>query len=534
MHREGAHVVEMPYLRPRDTLACLLKGDPWLLLGGMNPGPDTNVMLQTFWGAYKLSHPSHQVFVMAEQNQVDLSWTIPVMLHGDGARTVKKQPLEVVSLVSVLGLDTAKDLTCTCPNKFCYSKDASIRDPMLLKLNNSYNSHLHHFLIFCFPSKKYKGTPGLLKAMLRKVSEEIAECCVEGVSVPGYPKPWHIAVIGLRGDAEWHSKTGVLNRSYQNVGHKNEIPCCHLCLAGSPNIPFESFRSDAAWKHTLGHSAPWHALPPYEPIPFEADWTCGAAANFFRYDPFHVFRLGIARNFVASSIIMFCNFGYYDSPGDDASVVGRLERAWASFSLWCEAHGKHPASIRSFSKEKMHYATTSSFPFVGCKGSDTVLLLSYLKFFSGLQIANGNASEEVRLVKQACEHGLNFGGIHRHGLFLVPMCRDYLYQCVKGFCHAYSRLASQAFNHQMTLFGLVPKAHALAHIYFDLERAWRDTYAINPGVFDTSASEDFVGRIGRMSRRVSYRHVIRNTLLSYKIKTKFVISRFKKAKHMGL
>ena len=86
----------------------------------------------------------------------------------------------------------------------------------------------------------------------------------------------------------------------------------------------------------------------------------------------------------------------------------------------------------------------------------------------------------------------------------------------------------------MTLFGLVPKAHALAHIYFDLERAWRDTYAINPGVFDTSASEDFVGRIGRMSRRVSYRHVIRNTLLSYKIKTKFVISRFKKAKHMGL
>ena len=220
-------------------------------------------MLQTFWGAYKLSHPSHQVFVMADHNQVDLSWTIPLMLHGDGARTVKKQPLEVVSLVAVLGLDTAKDLTCTCPKRFCYSKDASTRDPTLLKLNNSYNSHLHHFLMFCFPSKKYKGTPGLLKAMLRKVSEEIAECCVEGISVPGYPKNWHIAVIGLRGDAEWHSKTGVLNRSYQNVGHKNEIPCCHLCLAGSPNIPFESFRSDAAWKHTRCHSAPWHVLPPF-------------------------------------------------------------------------------------------------------------------------------------------------------------------------------------------------------------------------------------------------------------------------------
>ena len=125
--------------------------------------------------------------------------------------------------------------------------------------------------------------------------------------------------------------------------------------------------------------------------------------------------------------------------------------------------------MRSFSKEKMHYATTSSFPFVSCKGSDSVLLLSYLKVFSGLQIANGNASVEVQLVKQACEHGLNFGGIHRHGLFLVPTCRDHLYQCVKGFCHAYMRLAFQAFNHQMTLFGLVPKTPALAHIYFDLE-----------------------------------------------------------------
>ena len=82
--------------------------------------------------------------------------------------------------------------------------------------------------------------------MLRVVSEDMASCCMDGISVAG--QLWHFAVIGLRGDAEWHSKTGVLNRSYQNVGTRNEIPCCHLCDADGPGIPFEDFRSDAAWK----------------------------------------------------------------------------------------------------------------------------------------------------------------------------------------------------------------------------------------------------------------------------------------------
>ena len=279
---------------------------------------------------------------------------------------------------------------------------------------------------------------------------------------------------------------------------------------------------------------PGTEAPPYEEIPFETDWSHGAAANFFRYDPFHVFRLGIARNFCASSIIMFCNSGLYDSPGDDSSVVGRLKRAWASFSLWCAAHDKNPASMRSFSKEKLHYSTTTSYPFVSCKGSDTVLLLSYLQWFAGLQIVSGNGSEEVRLVKLGCDQGLNFGGIHRHGLWLSPGCRDHLYRSVKGFCHTYSRLASHAFGRQMTLFGLVPKAHALGHLYFDLERAWQHSYCINPAVWDTSSSEDFVGKIGKQSRRIGYRHIVHNTVLAYKIKARFVISKFKKAKRMGL
>ena len=528
MHHEGRETVILPYLKPRDVLTTLLTEDPWLLLGGLDPSPQAEELLSAFWTGYRLEHATHKVFQMAQDNVLDLKHTIPLMIHGDGGRTSKKQPFEVMSLIAVLGLDTKKSLICRCPNPFDFTKNRTFQDLFLQKLNNKNNSYLSHFLLFAFPSKKFKKTPGLLKAMLRVVSDDIASCCTHGIVVKN--QRWNFGVIGLRGDAEWHAKTGVLNRSYQNVGHKNEIPCCHLCDAGSPRIPFEDFTRRASWKVTLGRHVPWNDLPPYSSIPFEP-WDTGASASFFRYDPLHVFRLGIARNFIASCLILLCNEGYYDFPGDSHAVPERLSRCWMSFTLWCEAEKKTPASMRSFSKEKLHYATTTSFPFIGCKGSDTVLLLKYLRWFAGLQIQIAQSTEVLQLIKLGCHQGLGFQAIHGHRIWLPPHCRHEIYEFAKGFCHTYSRLAFIAMGRRLTLFGLVPKAHSLAHIYFDLERTWQNSVSLNPAIWDTSSSEDFVGRVSKQSRRVGYRNIVGNTILAYRVKLKFVINRFKKQRH---
>ena len=524
-HIEDPETTVLHYLKPRDVLKTLLAEDPWILLGGLDPSPPAHEMLRAFWNTYRLEHPSHRVFQMERENTLNLENTIPMMLHGDGGRTAKKQPLEVVSLVAVLGLDTYKGLTCRCEHSVDFTTSRATRDPLLQKLNNKNNSYLTHFLLFAFPSKKFKKTPGLLKAMLRRVSEDMASCCTDGVTVCG--KRWNFAIVGLRGDAEWHSKTGVLNRSYQNVGHKNEIPCCHLCDAGAPGIPFEDFTSGALWKNTLGRTAPWVEEPPYAPIPFEP-WASGKAGSFFRYDTFHVFRLGIARNFIGSSLVFLCHDGYYDAPGDSVAIVERLKRAWSSFTLWCEANSQSPQSMRSFSKEKLHYATATSFPFIGCKGSDTILLLKYLQWFAGLQLNASPQTELLHLIKLGCERGLGLQAIHHHALWLPPGCRSQIYEMAKGFSHTYCRLAALAFNRNFTLYGMVPKAHALGHIYHDLERTRQNAFSINPALWDTSSSEDFVGRVARQSRRIGYRNIVSNTLLAYKVKCKFVIQRFKK------
>ena len=490
-------------------------------------------MLSCFWETYREQHPSHCVFQMEAEAKLRLSHTIPLMLHGDGGRTLKKEPLEILSLVAPLGVDQELPgpMVGKCQQNVSYSCIRGLRDPLRQRLNNKNSSYLSHFLCFAFPRKKYKKTPGLLKAMLAVISEDLGRCCHEGLEVKKVR--WHFGVLGLRGDAEWHASTGVLSRSYKNIGHVNELECCHECMAGGPLLPFEDYGQHAAWKDSVGRLPPWSEQPPYAPIPFELrGWDCGHAACFFRRDPLHVFRLGVGRHFLGSSIVMLCLDGFFDCPNDLVGIDERLKRAWSSFLLFCETYGKSPASMRSFSRQKLHMPKLTDFPWLGCKGSDTMLVFDWLDWFVGLQIISGHDARELRLVKTGCEQAFAFQGIHRHGIWLVRGCQKTLRHAVNGFCGTYARLAAACLQQERTLFCQVSKAHSYHHFAYDLEVAMNkgQRYALNPGLWDASASEDFIGRVSRQSRRVDYRNIVCNTLLAYKVKTKLVVSRFTKAR----
>jgi len=520
--------VLLPYHKPTAVLKHLLSTEPWILLGGLKPGCQAQQLLQTFWDAYKLEHPSHEIFGTPG---IDFKFTIPLLLHGDGARTLKKQPLEVISIHPVIGLDTMERAAkCPCQNSTVYS-GVDLSDPCCLRLNSKHNSYLTHFLLCAFPSKKYKKLPGLLKAMLEAISQDLAAVCSAGLIHDG--NVYKFAVLGMKGDMEYHSKTGLLNRSYMNVGHVNMIKVCHECHGGDSAYPFEDFRSTAAWKNTLYIDAPWDAPPPFRHLSFEP-WMSGNAARFFKRDPLHIFRLGVARNLCGSAVVLLCLKGFFDDADDSVAIDNRLSRAWSHFSLWCDTHSVSPASMRGFTKEKLHYKTSNSFPWVGCKGADTILLLRWLRWFSSFQLGLNPGSTVLGGVVKACQNGLDFQIIHRHGIFLRPHCRLQVLQSCRKFCHAYAELASVCYSEGLTLFSMVPKAHAFAHVDHSLEMSRRagDPISCNPAVFDCSMSEDFVGQVARQSRRVSYRNTVDNTLLAYRVKAKLVIQRFKK--HRGL
>ena len=287
--------------------------------------------------------------------------------------------------------------------------------------------------------------------------------------------------------------------------------------------------SNPKWCDTLYSTPPWLLPPPFKHIPFE-DWDSGDAARFFKKDPFHIFRLGIARNFIGSTIVLFCFERVFDNDGDTSVAIdARLSRAWSSFALWCDANHVTPGAIRSFSREKIHLPTLGSFPWCGGKGSDSILLLKWLRFVAGLHGAE-RPEPIFRWVIKACDGGLNFQCIHRHGTWLLPTCRTKIIRAAKDFTQTYARLASYAYNKNWQLYAMVPKVHAMHHFPVQLGLQEYDDVSLNPALFDCSMSEDFIGKVSKQSRRVSFREAIENTILQYKVKTKFVIKKFKKTR----
>lgn len=302
VHQEGPDCVSLPYLKPTHLLHVLLTKHPWILFGGFD-GPHPEALLKSFWSCYQKEHPEHEVF----KNPERLGSTFPITVHGDGGRTQKKQPLEIFAFQPVLGLNTAsqRSMSCKCPTSASFG-GSDLQNPAAQCLNSKHSTYLTHFLLFAFPSKKYSSFDNLLTSFLKEVMDDLARACEEGITLDS-GTVYYAACIGFKLDMEWMVKVGSLTRSYQNVGHVTSHPCCHECDAGQAMVPFEDVNPSAAWMNTRFNTIPWTDQPPWDKIPFDDS----KPAKFLRRDAFHIFRLGICRNFLGSSIYLLIYMGCF-------------------------------------------------------------------------------------------------------------------------------------------------------------------------------------------------------------------------------
>ena len=303
-HSEGNACVSIPYLQPSAILQNLLLRNSWLVCGG-NQIAESSQLLLAFWDAYRENHGEHEVFKHSRER---LARTFPITIHGDGGRTQKRQPLEILSLQPVIGLTTMASkaaMKCTCSTSV-HCGSGNLANPALQRLNSKCSTFLTHFLVFAYPSKAYKADyPNLLTGLLECVCSNLAVVCEEGLVVR--EQFFFPACIGFKLDMEWMVKVGSLTRSYQNVGIVRPIPCCHECDAGSDGVPFEDVNPGARWVSTRFRTLPWNVPPPWNSIPFDRK----SPAKFLRRDAFHIFRLGIARNFLGSSIYLLIYMGCF-------------------------------------------------------------------------------------------------------------------------------------------------------------------------------------------------------------------------------
>ena len=113
-----------------------------------------------------------------------------------------------------------------------------------------------------------------------------------------------------------------------------------------------------------------------------------------------------------------------------------------------------------------------------------------------------------------------FSCIHRNKLWLDRQQAQHVAAAMDLFTSAYSYLAGFCFGQSICCFHLEPSLHMCKHIQLRLQESL-DAGAprlLSPAAVLCEASEDFIGKVSRISRRVHARTCGQRTLQRYMVK----------------
>ena len=539
---DDGSVVEIPMLLPSSWMQVVLAECPDLLCGDSCSHSEIHEQLSAFWTCYEFFQPGHVVY---RKDKNDLHSTIPIVVHGDEGRYLKKGNFMVCTIETVLGNDAEKKnkkKPCTCfntPELSRYSNigagrtgDASFMKDLAVAseqhVNDSGNEFLTKFLVFGMSSLVYKKNKEILIQAFDMVARDLQSLHEHGLVVKGHT--YFASTLGCKGDLKFHHQIGHLSRSYYNVGVRQNHPICSLCLAGQDGLNFEDVSDRPPWMETMYVVKPWSRTPSLATIPFQN----GCPEAIFRLDMFHSWKVGLGRDLTGSTLIVLAQLGYFDSvDGSDTeyNLPARLVRAHSSFFLWCKACGKSPA-LHSFSNALLNYTNQQSFAWFNVKGSDNTLLTEWLLFVVKLAVAtNGSRypTLEGPLIETFQSATLAFQILHSHRLWMSRVCGVRLTYHLTVMIRGYKVLALESKKLGVVAYGLKPKLHSLDHINKDLKRQidGGSPKILNPLCFSCEANESVVGHVARLSRRVSSRTVSTRVLDRVCIKVKSLMRKFK-------
>ena len=541
-HFHDGEVLEIPYLSPLKFVPYLLEQSPELLFGGLSARGGQK-MLSGFWSAYKQSHSQHKVF---QDHADNLSTVLPLCLHGDEGRGVRKGNTCIVSIESPFGMATAENVragrhyhACQCCSGSAVHLAAGVESSAppdapsvsYQALNTKGHCYLNRFVIFALPSALSKDSE-LIDALLHRVAMELKQIYWEGVKA--HDRWWSCALIGCKGDLAWFWKLGSLTRSYRNLSDDGNL-MCHECLAGSNTCPFEDLREVPLWSKTLYAQRPWdvNSPPSIASVPFDRE----CPERVLQRDLFHLTKVGVYRDFIGSSVLLLCHLKYFDqepSPGISNARPVLLGRARNHFRLFCLA-SKKSAALRTFTKDNFNAPSRKSFPWISCKGSDTVLLIDWICVLTRACINTRLDDKHLQVLElinktaRAANDWLR--ALYMHGIWLPKQCAFAMYKTGRCFIENYNLLAFKCL-HELEFSGykMKPKIHLIAHTLLE-QISWvqdpRVTLIPSPFLWNCEGGEDLIGRVSRISRRCHQATVCASTLEKYLTKTKFLYDHWK-------
>lgn len=526
---EDGSILDIHYLHPKKMIEYLVQKQP-IVVFGTNDADKAEQSLLAFWEGFKQYHPTHETFTLG----LPLNKTIPILIHGDEGRGKRRSNTTVVSWESAIGIKGHSSVCTHCKPTSLWDTSVSGErgHPFIHLLRSNLKSHsfLQHWPLFLLPGlwKEYKSLTFELLAFFAKQFHLLFH---NGFEVNG--RIFHIAVIASKGDLKWVAKIGKLTRGYENKSTKKDVCCCHQCLAGLPNLPAEDVSRSPVWENTIHVERPWDEWdePPLLQIPYDSarpEWI-------YKQDVLHILRLGVLRDFTASTIFLWLRWGYFKTTG---GIPCELEVAHGHFSLWLRST-KQTAALRSFSKSLFNYKSKKSYVWSNTKGSDSTLLCKWISTATVgfmFEETDPQRREVLSVILSTSRLATDWNDLlYSHGAFLTRSCGARLYEVGQGFVNGYKWLAAFAFNQSLCLYGLKPKLHFFKHllleIFHQLKRG--DACILSPVLHDCSQNEDFIGRVCRVGRKVDSRVLTERTLEFYLIKSAILLRRYQK-EHVDL
>ena len=559
--------VSLPHLKITDFCKVLLQKYPKLLLAGWDIGTaEADLLLETFWSRFQLFQADHAVF--ANFGREEWRDIVPLMLHGDKGRGFSKKPVMCFSFEAAFGLPDSLRCAGTgaclhsrvskgrqvhggrlsvpckqrereqCPDleeaptaglDCPFEAHSTCKDHVAMPHSGKGHTFLSRFLITAIPHRILQGCPDMIWAVLKECADNLTTLFKDGLQVKG--RTMRIALIGCKGDYEFHHEAAEFNRCYARVGTVNSWGMCPECDAGTAQFPFTDMADVPMWTSTLYATVPWSTQPPLNSVPFSGS----KPASLYRRDMFHTLKFGILKDLAACVLIQLAWFGMFDDQQPETrqskALEPRLNRGFGYFKLWCIANGKSP-TLRKFSLGTLHRKQRTHMPFLGGKGSDAILVLMFLAFFLPLRRPQVQGPAETLSLLQAMEEtirgALDFVGIHHgHDMFLNPYCAGVLYSSGLCLLRGYCFLADHAMRERLNLYSLRPKLHYFAHTLWEVrtQLAAGHCHILNPCIFGCEQNEDWIGRISRLSRKVSPRLCTQRTIDRYLIGVKLLLKK---------
>jgi hypothetical protein len=445
-----------------------------------------------FWAGqdgeeWKESHP-------ATQRGGDMTFVVPVRIHGDEGSGFRKRPTYIIQWQSALHHGASMDsrfLIAVIPTCVCVTRN---------RVNLTLNALLR-FVAWSLSCLLTGTFPASLPQGVGRVSGEVP---AEGPLAGQYRG----AFCGLKGDAKF-IKEAINPEHHYSTGF-----ICSRCWAHKtlPALLYTNFGVDAGWR--LARVSNEEFLRALARKAGREQWSGLVAVPGFHlsliWDDFlhAVYLHAPGSNAAGSALVELAERGAFGPLARATDRDAVLGVAFHRFGHWCGHKGATSTACESdFTEGALGWA---AFPELGGKGADIKLAICWLA--SEALVFAGRSPGRVEKLIASCLQCLArlIDILDANGMFLDEKPRLHAMECGWGFLQAYAALASDAMASGKLRWRLQPKLHTVAEMILRLESS-----RLNPRFTQCFMDEDFVGRVARLSRMCHPRAVGLRTLQRY-------------------